>query len=437
MTRKFNLAFRTTLVATICALLVVSPATAGGLLKRLGCNRKAACPPPTSCCENEVVCCPTPAPAYCPPPSCELPCEPVMVCPTDPCAGLPMGEVIYESVSPMPSVSPEVMHEEEMSDAPPAPATEATEKSIIGEEPAPTEEPAAAAEPAAPAEEAASPSDVAEPIVAEELAPTEPSPFDEPAAAEEPAAEAEPSPFDEPAPADAPIPAEEPAPATEPENDPFDFGAPAEDAPPAPSTTEDAFDIFGDSPAASDAPGDAPVGDTPNDFFDDVPAADPPADAPAADAPVEGSDPFKDLLNPTSTREEDRELEEKRKSIFDELFGAIQQVPAWYAAAAEEARCQLIAQQHEASSKAVVSVTAAKIVPTIDQTEMRTWQDDTSTFSTEGRLILITETFVRLLKPNGRTCTVPVDRLSPVDATYVSQVAAATKAAQSLLALAN
>lgn len=380
-----------------------------------------------------------------------------MVQPVDPCfGGVPMGEVIIESSPLMPLATPQVMPQAGNDSAPPVPEStepsdlpEAAETDAPAEESVPAEEPAPAAEPTPAAEpnaEATSPSDVAEPAEAE------PSPFDEPAteAPAEEAPAAEPSPFDEPAAEEpTPAPAEEPAadpfdfgtpdetPAEEPAadaGDAFDFGTPepAADTPadPAPSTTDDAFDIFGDSPAESEAPAEPAADSVLDDILNDVPAADPPAAAPA-----EGSDPFEDLLNPTSTREKDKELEKKRQSIFDELFGAIQQVPAWYAAAAEEAQCQLIAQQHQAS--AMVSVASTTTAPTIDQTEMRTWQDDSGTFSTEGRLILITETFVRLLKPNGRTCTVPVERLSAEDAAYVSQVSKATQAKQALVALVN
>ncbi|MEZ6090670.1 MAG: hypothetical protein R3C05_22160 [Pirellulaceae bacterium] len=38
-------------------------------------------------------------------------------------------------------------------------------------------------------------------------------------------------------------------------------------------------------------------------------------------------------------------------------------------------------------------------------------------------MIVIGDNFVKLLKDNGHTCTVPMRRLSPVDADYVTQVA--------------
>ena len=53
---------------------------------------------------------------------------------------------------------------------------------------------------------------------------------------------------------------------------------------------------------------------------------------------------------------------------------------------------------------------------------MRVWIDNTGKFSTEGRLIEIGDDFVRLMKSNGRTCTVPSDRLCPADAAYVASI---------------
>lgn len=330
-------------------------------------------------------------------------------------------------------------------DAAPAEATEA----VPADEPAPAEpspfdEPAPA-EPTEPAPVEPTPFDEPAPT---EPAPVEPSPFDEPAPTE-------PTPFDEPAPAEPSLfdePAAEPAPAEEaPAADPFDFGTPDEPAAEAPATdadpfgaateptepaapAQDAFDIFGDtldSPAAEPS---APAGDGLDDILGDIPGAEEPAAEPA-EAPA--ADPFDGLLNPTSTQEGNQDEEQKRKSVFDELFGALQQVPTWYASAVEEAQCQMIAAQHDAAAKAVVSVAANKSVVSLDTTEMRTWNDNSGTFSVEGRLILITETYVRLLKTNGRTCTVPFDRLSQADAEYVAKIAEAISTQDALIAMAK
>lgn len=54
--------------------------------------------------------------------------------------------------------------------------------------------------------------------------------------------------------------------------------------------------------------------------------------------------------------------------------------------------------------------------------ELRTWRDNTGTYEVEGRLTVIFPEKVRLLKTNGRTTTVPMQRLSPTDQAYVRWV---------------
>jgi len=53
---------------------------------------------------------------------------------------------------------------------------------------------------------------------------------------------------------------------------------------------------------------------------------------------------------------------------------------------------------------------------------LRKWVDDSGTFRVQGRLILILEGKVRLLKETGRTTTVPLQRLSDADRRYVEEI---------------
>ncbi|GIX00612.1 MAG: hypothetical protein KatS3mg111_3944 [Pirellulaceae bacterium] len=55
----------------------------------------------------------------------------------------------------------------------------------------------------------------------------------------------------------------------------------------------------------------------------------------------------------------------------------------------------------------------------------RTWRDNTGLYAVTARLIEIRSEYVRLLKDNGKTCTVPMRRLSAEDAALVQRVAAA------------
>ena len=54
---------------------------------------------------------------------------------------------------------------------------------------------------------------------------------------------------------------------------------------------------------------------------------------------------------------------------------------------------------------------------------MRVWTDNTGSYQTVGRLVVIAKTHVRLLKSNGRYSTVPLTRLSEADLDYVMAVA--------------
>jgi len=55
---------------------------------------------------------------------------------------------------------------------------------------------------------------------------------------------------------------------------------------------------------------------------------------------------------------------------------------------------------------------------------VREWTDSSGAFRVKGRLVLILDGKVRLLKETGRTTTVPVERLSAGDRAYVAEVIA-------------
>jgi hypothetical protein len=61
--------------------------------------------------------------------------------------------------------------------------------------------------------------------------------------------------------------------------------------------------------------------------------------------------------------------------------------------------------------------------PTEQLLVMRTWIDNTGNFTVNGKLIAILDGKIRLLKENGKTCTVPMRRLSQLDAEYVQVIA--------------
>lgn len=61
--------------------------------------------------------------------------------------------------------------------------------------------------------------------------------------------------------------------------------------------------------------------------------------------------------------------------------------------------------------------------PLAIEAQERNWRDDTGQYGCRGRLVLVTEGKVRILKDNGRYTTVPFDRLSEADLEYVRQEA--------------
>jgi len=59
---------------------------------------------------------------------------------------------------------------------------------------------------------------------------------------------------------------------------------------------------------------------------------------------------------------------------------------------------------------------------TSDTPAYRTWTDNTGNYHTQAQLVDVSGDAVRLLKSNGRTCRVPLDRLSVADRQYVDAV---------------
>ncbi len=346
--------------------------------------------------------------------------------------------------------------------------------------PAPAEPPAPAApletpEPAAESDDlfndTAAPQPDATPEATPEVAPAEPAaaapaeedvfaaPPSEPAAADEPMDDlfGEP-PATEP-PATEPPPAEE-APADDTSIDDL-FG---DNAPPKPADAatqpvieqgsqatgeataataepagDDALaDIFGQEPgvqssakapidAVEEAASDAEV-TTPADDLDDLfggadeaeptaePAASEPEASPAKSDSETDSDTIDDLFGETPS---DEAPQEDADSI-DDLFGAAPAADTDTVKSFQKLRVNPVS----ASSKASLQVVATERqqADPLSGTEVRVWVDNTGNYGTTGRLIELNRDSVRLLKSNGRTCTVPNWRLSKADAAYVDSI---------------
>ena len=138
----------------------------------------------------------------------------------------------------------------------------------------------------------------------------------------------------------------------------------------------------------------------------------------------ESSDELFDAPSETPTEEAESDFD------IDDLFGktstpadeaAVNEVAAVEAAADEVAAVENV---DEDSAEASVQVVSKKTMPTdgLAKTRSRTWIDNTGVYHVEGRLIEIAADHVRLLKTNGRTCTVPNSRLCEADAAYVNSI---------------
>ncbi len=237
------------------------------------------------------------------------------------------------------------------------------------------------------------------------------------------------------APADAPMPADQPG-TSDPSIDSLFDDAPATEAPategPAtgtPANDAPLDDLFGTP--STDEPTPGPKTES-NESFDDL-FGTPSGDDSAAPAATESLD---DLFGMPRESSEPAERSKPTPSI-DDLFGHSLAPPGeeLVSELVESYEGDLPAPLVKAASKPTepiasaeikeVQVVSAKTKVTLDplaETRDRVWIDNTGDFRTEGRLIEVGLDSVRLLKSNGKTCTVPRDRLSEADAAYVSGI---------------
>jgi hypothetical protein len=222
-------------------------------------------------------------------------------------------------------------------------------------------------------------------------------------------------PTQQPAPA---APAEEKPQPTMPAQQPPAMKQPAETtpAPVQPPPPEEPSGLFNGTEEAAppeteemkkpEAPAEAPA-----DLFGPTEPT-PPAEAQPAEKPAEepAAEPFDLFSEPAGTESEmpaeekpaneepaqKQPAEEQPSEDIDDIFGA---------------------------SRSVLSEPGG-----LASDEMRVWVDNTGSFSTRGRLLSLRDSHVRLLKDNGRTTTVPLNRLSPRDLEFVHRQASAQQA---------
>lgn len=120
---------------------------------------------------------------------------------------------------------------------------------------------------------------------------------------------------------------------------------------------------------------------------------------------------------------QDREVQAPKQTQGDSV-PTPEDLPAKPATDAVKALDDLFGDRAETLDKQAAFVSAIEKSGeiSIEQSQRRLWRDNTGYFSTSGKLILVTEDFVRLMKDTGKTCTVELDKLSEVDRQYVDAI---------------
>jgi hypothetical protein len=196
-------------------------------------------------------------------------------------------------------------------------------------------------------------------------------------------------------------------------------------------------------PPGADAPDDAAA---PLDDLFDNPPAETPAGAPDADAPVDPNElfdlddgaavPSDSSLLPTAsdngaaTDNPPLEADELDQPPVDEAGDDLFDMPAEDENDGNNdgslddlfSRADRRLDQEPPRS----SLTSVQVGPessSAARLPLRTWVDNTGTYSTRARLVEIGRTYIKLLKDNGRPSTVPMSRLSNEDFAYVHAIA--------------
>lgn len=121
---------------------------------------------------------------------------------------------------------------------------------------------------------------------------------------------------------------------------------------------------------------------------------------------------------PAGDEEADADAPAKAESV-DDLFGQ----PTAAAVDQDASLEALFGTPANAEAGAAESSPAEPVANPFDTSDARTWRDNTGTFEVTGQLVVIFADKVRILKENGKFCTVPMRRLSDADRDFVQQVA--------------
>ncbi|MEM9587175.1 MAG: SHD1 domain-containing protein, partial [Planctomycetota bacterium] len=139
------------------------------------------------------------------------------------------------------------------------------------------------------------------------------------------------------------------------------------------------------------------------------------------DPPAEDDAAPVDDLESLFGQPQDNSSDEQFSEEISDLFSAIEPTETL----SDEAEMTIEAAAPQAAETIAVQVVAKRTPMVSDplaQTHVRTWIDNTGTYRVNGRLVELGDGYVRLLKDNGRTCTVPRNRMCQADAAYVASI---------------
>jgi hypothetical protein len=130
------------------------------------------------------------------------------------------------------------------------------------------------------------------------------------------------------------------------------------------------------------------------------------APEPAPTEPSAAPEPSEDLMEPPAAQPEGQPAQPQ---------------PATEEPAAEQGTDEML-QQPATEEPAAPNGEEDELDDLFGTLDVRKWIDDTGRYSTMGRLAAISPNAIRILKNNGRFCTVTYDRLSSADFDYVQAI---------------
>jgi hypothetical protein len=230
-------------------------------------------------------------------------------------------------------------------------------------------------------------------------------------------------------------------------NKPMETTTPPPTLPSDTTPSRETDSLFGGTPEATPPVESAPPGETApstanpptdnNDLFGTPPAETPsekPAEQPPAADDFFGTESTTPVTPPPPT-ETPTDSGTTDESGMDSMFGTpaepttpetTEEKPAAESAPSEDSLEDIFGPSTDATPVDASTLRAERVLREpggLASGEMRTWVDNTGSYSCHGRLVRFLDGYVRLMKDNGHTTTVPLYRLSATDLAFVNRQA--------------